>query len=77
MHDLLRDSLGFREKIFADVVPFSWRAFMPSPFTVEAYVELFAKTGFLKAMVNTFYVSLMVVVFGILLNALPVLPLLS
>ena len=57
-------------KIFADVVPFSWKAFVPSPFTVEAYVELFTNTGFLKAMANTFYVSFMVVVFGILLNAL-------
>lgn len=56
--------------IFADVAPFSFRTFIPYPVTIEAYVSLFTETGFPKALLNTIYVAIGVVVLGILINSM-------
>jgi|LSQX01.2.fsa_nt_gb multiple sugar transport system permease protein/putative chitobiose transport system permease protein len=57
-------------KVFADLVPFSFKTFIPMPPTAEAYIALFTETGFPRALVNTTYVAISVVVVGILLNSM-------
>jgi multiple sugar transport system permease protein/putative chitobiose transport system permease protein len=57
------------EKVFEYAYPFSWRAFFPVEFTLEAYQNLFAR-GFSRALLNTFILGVTVVVVGGLINAM-------
>jgi len=57
------------EKVFEYAYPFSWRAFLPVEFTLEAYRNLFAR-GFSRALLNTFILGVTVVVVGGLINAM-------
>ncbi|MAS33790.1 MAG: ABC transporter permease [Anaerolineaceae bacterium] len=57
------------EKVFEYAYPFSWRAFLPVDFTLEAYENIFAR-GFGRALVNTFVLGSVTVVFGGTINAM-------
>ncbi|HHV92959.1 MAG TPA: carbohydrate ABC transporter permease [Firmicutes bacterium] len=57
-------------RVFADLVPFSFKTFIPMPPTLEAYVALFTETGYPRGLLNTAYVAVTVVVFGVLLNSM-------
>jgi ABC-type glycerol-3-phosphate transport system permease component len=57
------------EKVFEYAYPFSWRAFLPVEFTLEAYQNLFAR-GFSTALLNTFILGVIVVFVGGLINAM-------
>ncbi len=56
-------------KIFANAVPFSWRAFIPTDFTLHAYQEVLAGQ-FLEALATTLFVCAVTVVGGIAVNSL-------
>lgn len=56
--------------IFADVVPFTWRTFIPSPLTFEAYTALLTGTNFPRAIGNTVFVAAAVVVCGLFISSL-------
>jgi len=51
------------EKTFEYAYPFSWKAFFPVDFTLEAYKSIFAR-GFDSAMVNTLWLGFTTVFFG-------------
>jgi multiple sugar transport system permease protein len=57
------------EKVFRYAYPFSWRAFLPVDFTLQAYANLFAR-GFGRSLVNTFILGTAVVVIGGTVNAM-------
>ncbi len=55
--------------VFRYAYPFSWRAFLPVDFTLEAYQNIFAR-GFARPMLNTFILGVIVVSVGGLFNAM-------
>jgi multiple sugar transport system permease protein len=55
--------------VFRYTVPFSWRALVPIPFTVQPYVVVL-QSGFTRALGNTLFVGLVTVVAGVLANSL-------
>jgi ABC-type glycerol-3-phosphate transport system permease component len=57
------------EKVFQYVFPFTWRAFIPVDFTLEAYVGL-SEYGFGRAVVNTLILGVFTVVVGGIANAM-------
>ncbi len=56
-------------RVFEYASPFSWRAFLPLDFTLEAYQALFAR-GFGVTLLNTFFLGIVVVVAGGFVNAM-------
>lgn len=57
------------DKVFRYAYPFSWRAFLPVEFTLDAYRNLFGR-GFSTSLVNTFILGVTVVVVGGVVNAM-------
>jgi multiple sugar transport system permease protein len=57
------------DKVFRYAYPFSWRAFLPVDFTLEAYRNLFAR-GFGRSLLNSFILGATVVFVGGLINAM-------
>jgi len=51
------------EKAFEYAYPFSWKAFFPVDFTLEAYINIF-KRGFGHAIINTFGLGIATVIIG-------------
>ncbi len=51
------------EKTFEYAYPFTWKAFFPVDFTLEAYTSIFAR-GFGRAMVNTLSLGIITVIIG-------------
>jgi multiple sugar transport system permease protein len=58
------------EEIFRYISPVSWKTFLPSNITFEAYVNLFEERGFGRILFNTFYVSIVKVLFGLIIGSL-------
>ncbi len=57
------------EKVFTYAYPFSWRALLPSEFTLQAYENLFAR-NFGVPLSNTFLLGMIVVIVGGVVNAM-------
>jgi multiple sugar transport system permease protein len=57
------------DKVFQYAYPFSWRAFLPVDFTLEAYRNLFAR-GFGRSLINSFILGFTVVFVGGIVNAM-------
>ncbi len=55
--------------VFRYAYPFSWRAFLPVEFTLDAYRNLFAR-NFERSMINTLILGVTVVVVGGVVNAM-------
>ena len=62
-------SFTTRETVWSNVLPFSWRAFIPEEFTLEGYRAIFEK-DFGRALINTFILGIVTVVLGIVVGAL-------
>lgn len=62
-------SFSPNDDVFRYAYPFSWRAFLPVNFTLEAYQNLFAR-GFGRSLINTFILGAAVVVVGGVVNAM-------
>jgi len=62
-------SFSPNEDVFRYAYPFSWRAFLPVNFTLEAYQSLFAR-GFGRSLINTFVLGVTVVLVGGVINAM-------
>jgi multiple sugar transport system permease protein len=58
------------EEIFRYISPVSWKTFLPLNITFEAYVNLFKERGFGRILFNTFYVSIVKVLFGLIIGSL-------
>ncbi|TBL80419.1 carbohydrate ABC transporter permease [Paenibacillus thalictri] len=57
-------------EIFRYVSPFSWRTFIPTELTFEAYTSLFAARGFGRIFLNTFFVTFTTVIVGVVINSM-------
>lgn len=57
-------------EIFRYISPVSWKTFVPLNFTFEAYANLFTERGFDRTLFNTFFVTLVSVVTGLLVGSL-------
>jgi len=58
------------DDIFKYLSPVTWRTFWPSNVTFEAYENLFALRGFGRTFFNTFFVSAVCVIFGLLVGSM-------
>jgi multiple sugar transport system permease protein/putative chitobiose transport system permease protein len=65
-------SSSFRplDDVFRYVSPVSWKTFVPTNWTWDAYYALFAERGFGRVFFNTFFVAIVNVVVGVLVNAM-------
>ena len=61
-------SLRPNEAIFSDLFPFSIKALLPQPFTIEAYIGIFER-GFGSIIWNTLLVAGLTMIFGLVVNA--------
>jgi multiple sugar transport system permease protein len=66
----LISSLRPLEEMYSYISPISWKTFIPTHVTGEAYVDIFTKGGLGRAFLNSFIVVGAVVVFGILFNSM-------
>lgn len=57
------------ETVWSNVLPFSWRAFWPQTFTLNAYATIFGQ-GMLQAVQNTLFVGLATVILTLVVSAL-------
>lgn len=57
------------DRIMADVIPLSWKTFIPTPFTMDAFKYLYEST-FIQSILTTIFIGLTTVFVGILLNSL-------
>jgi ABC-type glycerol-3-phosphate transport system permease component len=62
-------SFTTRETVWKNVLPFSWRAFLPEQFTLEGYRAIFEK-DFGRALLNTFFLGASTVVLSTAVCAL-------
>ena len=62
-------SFTTRETVWANVLPFNWRAFLPAEFTLAAYQEIFSR-GFGRAIGNTLLVGAVTVALTIVICAM-------
>jgi multiple sugar transport system permease protein len=67
---VIASSLRPIEDTFRHMMPFSWRTLVPTHLTFEAYFELFRKYAFGRAVFNSFFVSVMTVLGGVLVNSM-------
>lgn len=56
--------------IYKYVSPVTWQTFLPTDVTFEAYVTLFTERGFGTVVLNTVFVALATVLFGVVFGAL-------
>src|SRR5690625_7716013 len=66
----LVSSLRPLSEVYRYINPISWKTFIPTNITFEAYINLFTKRGFGQVFFNTFYVAAMTVLFGVLFNSM-------
>ncbi|NOU97757.1 ABC transporter permease subunit [Paenibacillus sp. LMG 31456] len=66
----LVSSLRPLDEIFRYMSPVSWRTFIPTQITFDAYVSLFVERGFGRIFFNTFYVSIVNVVVGLVIASM-------
>lgn len=58
------------DEIFKYVSPISWKTFIPTEITFDAYINLFTERGFGRVFLNTFFVSIVTVVFAVYINSM-------
>lgn len=65
---IMASSFTTRETVWANVLPFSWRALLPSELTLAAYRGIFAE-GFGRTMLNTLFVGVTTTVLSLIVGA--------
>lgn len=65
---IVASSFTTRETVWANALPFSWRALLPEEFTLAAYQTVFAR-GYGAAVANTLFVGLSTVLLTIVVGA--------
>lgn len=65
---VMASSFSTRETVWANVLPFSWRALLPAEFTLAAYRGIFAD-GFGRVIFNTLWVGVTTTVFSVIVGA--------
>jgi len=57
------------DRIMADTIPLSWKTFIPTPFTLDAFKYL-SESNFIQSILVTVFVGLVTVFAGLLLNSM-------
>lgn len=65
---MIASSFTTRETVWANVLPFSWRALLPAEFTLAAYRSVFAE-GFGRTILNTLFVGATTTVLSLVVGA--------
>ena len=65
---IIASSFTARANVWKNVLPFSWRAFLPEDPTLDAYHAIFQK-DFGRALANTFFLGAVTVIVGIAVGA--------
>lgn len=65
---IMASSFTTRETVWANVLPFSWRALLPAELTLAAYRGIFAE-GFGRTILNTLFVGATTTVLSLLVGA--------
>ncbi len=63
-------SFQTNQDIFANLAPFSIHTFIPEHFTLESYINIFAKYHFFTAVLNTLVIALITIVLGVLISSM-------
>ena len=58
------------DRLMADIMPFSVKAFIPLPFTLNAYIFMFINEHFLRIIIFTIFICITTVLIGIAINSL-------
>lgn len=66
---MLVSSLRPNPAIWGNAFPVSFKAFVPTPFTIEPYIQIFNK-GFGRAFFNTTLVASLTILFGIIITSM-------
>jgi multiple sugar transport system permease protein len=66
----LTSSLRPLADVFRYVSPVTWKTFIPTSITWEAYYNLFAERGFTRIFINTLFVAIVNVMIGVILNSM-------
>ncbi|UCZ52845.1 carbohydrate ABC transporter permease [Bacillus shivajii] len=53
------------DDIFRYMSPITWRTFIPTDLTLDAYINLFSVRGFGRVLFNTFFVTTATIIFGL------------
>lgn len=56
--------------LYRYVNPLSWRTFIPTRVTLDAYITIFTEGGYGTALLNSLFIGIVTVVFGILFNGM-------
>ncbi len=65
---IMASSFTTRETVWANVLPFSWRALLPEEFTLAGYRGIFAE-GFGRTILNTLFVGVTTTVLSLIVGA--------
>jgi len=63
-------SLKDSPRVFRDLSPFSWEALLPTDPSLDAYIALFTKTNFGRAMANSAFIVIATIAGGLVVNGL-------
>ncbi|MFZ7942531.1 carbohydrate ABC transporter permease [Neobacillus sp. 19] len=58
------------DEIFKYMSPVTWKTFLPINLTMDAYINLFVERGFGRILFNTFFVTIVSVIFGVIVGSL-------
>ncbi|GGE27822.1 sugar ABC transporter permease [Pullulanibacillus camelliae] len=58
------------EDIFKYISPITWKTFIPTDITFSAYKDIFTESGFGRIFFNTFFVGIVTVALGLLVNSM-------
>jgi multiple sugar transport system permease protein/putative chitobiose transport system permease protein len=58
------------EEIFKYVSPVTWKSFIPTTVTFDAYIQLFTERGFGRVLFNTIFVTVVTVFFAVIFNSM-------
>jgi len=67
---VLVSSFRTSEDVFKYMTPFSWRTLIPTKITFVAYVDIFKEINFGRALFNSFFISIMSVLGGLVVNSM-------
>ncbi len=63
-------SLRPAEDIFKYMMPFSWKTLIPTNIDFSAYITIFKEFNFGRALFNSFFISIMSVLGGVIINSM-------
>jgi multiple sugar transport system permease protein/putative chitobiose transport system permease protein len=67
---VLVSSFRTSEDVFKYMTPFTWRTLVPMKINFDAYVDIFKEINFGRSLFNSFFISIMSVIGGVVVNSM-------